>query len=148
MKATVTATGPCACLLFHGRSRAPSSTFIPKVSDLIRSPSLLSSFRKNLIGHCLLFSFFHVLDEELPMLMACLMGLQHAMAMIGGLITPPLVVIKFTVCGFAQGFCPDLVQVSSHKRILLMKSRQIDSVVASHFCRFWDQFFSTLSVPL
>ena len=45
--------------------------------------------------------------------MAILMGLQHAMAMIGGLITPPLVVFKFTVCGFAQGFCPDLVQVSN-----------------------------------
>ena len=78
--------------------------------------------------------------EADPCLLACLMGLQHAMAMIGGLITPPLVVIKFTVCGFAQGFCPDLVQVSSRKRILLMKPRQIDSVVVSHFCRFWDQF--------
>merc|ERR550539_176534 len=38
------------------------------------------------------------------------MGLQHAMSMVGGLITPPLVVFKFTVCGFAEGFCPDLVQ--------------------------------------
>lgn len=53
---------------------------------------------------------FYSKDEELPLLMACLMGLQHAMAMIGGLITPPLVVFKFTVCGFAQSFCPDLVQ--------------------------------------
>lgn len=36
------------------------------------------------------------------------MGLQHAFAMIGGLITPPLVVIKFAVCGFP--FCPELEQ--------------------------------------
>lgn len=53
---------------------------------------------------------FYSKDEELPLLMSILMGLQHAMAMVGGLITPPLVVFKFTVCGFAQGFCPDLVQ--------------------------------------
>ena len=36
------------------------------------------------------------------------MGLQHAFAMVGGLITPPLVVFKFTVCGFP--FCPPLQQ--------------------------------------
>ena len=60
-------------------------------------------------GVCL---FFRTKDEELPLLMACLMGLQHAMAMIGGLITPPLVVFKFTVCGFGPQICPDLVQVS------------------------------------
>jgi uric acid-xanthine permease len=36
------------------------------------------------------------------------MGLQHAFAMVGGLITPPLVVFKFSVCGFP--FCPDLQQ--------------------------------------
>lgn len=36
------------------------------------------------------------------------MGLQHAFAMVGGLITPPLVVFKFTVCGFP--FCPALQQ--------------------------------------
>jgi len=53
---------------------------------------------------------FYALDEELPLLMSIFMGLQHAMAMVGGLITPPLVVFKFTVCGFAEGFCPDLVQ--------------------------------------
>ena len=53
------------------------------------------------------------IDEELPLLMSIFMGLQHCMAMVGGLITPPLVVFKFTVCGFAQGFCPDLVQVSA-----------------------------------
>jgi len=53
---------------------------------------------------------FYSKDEELPLLMAIFMGLQHAMAMVGGLITPPLVVFKFTVCGFAEGFCPDLVQ--------------------------------------
>ena len=55
-------------------------------------------------------------DEELPLLMSIFMGLQHAMAMVGGLITPPLVVFKFTVCGFAEGFCPDLVQVSTKSK--------------------------------
>jgi len=47
-------------------------------------------------------------DEPIPILLAALMGLQHAFAMVGGLITPPLVVFKFTVCGFP--FCPDLQQ--------------------------------------
>lgn len=36
------------------------------------------------------------------------MGLQHCFAMVGGLITPPLVVFRFTVCGFP--FCADLEQ--------------------------------------
>jgi uric acid-xanthine permease len=30
--------------------------------------------------------------------MSALMGLQHAFAMVGGLITPPLVIFKFSVC--------------------------------------------------
>ena len=38
-------------------------------------------------------------DEHIPIALALLMGLQHAFAMIGGLITPSLVVIKFAVCG-------------------------------------------------
>ena len=41
-------------------------------------------------------------------MLALVMGLQHAFAMIGGLITPPLVVMRFTVCGFP--FCSDLEQ--------------------------------------
>jgi len=53
---------------------------------------------------------FYSKDEELPYLMTAFMGLQHAMTMVGALITPPLVVFKFTVCGLAEGFCPDLVQ--------------------------------------
>ena len=48
------------------------------------------------------------LDEPIPIALALLMGLQHAFAMIGGLITPPLVVIKFAVCG--PPFCPELEQ--------------------------------------
>lgn len=36
-------------------------------------------------------------DEQMPILVAALMGLQHAFAMVGGLITPPLVVMKFSV---------------------------------------------------
>lgn len=47
-------------------------------------------------------------DEPIPILLALIMGLQHAFAMVGGLITPPLVVFKFTICGFP--FCPDLQQ--------------------------------------
>ena len=57
-------------------------------------------------------SSFICTDEKLPILMSLLMGLQHCFCMVGGLITPPLVVFKFTVCGFAEGFCPELVQVS------------------------------------
>ena len=49
-----------------------------------------------------------LLDDPIPILMAAIMGLQHAFAMVGGLITPPLVVMKFTVCGFP--FCPALQQ--------------------------------------
>ncbi len=36
-------------------------------------------------------------DEEIPILLALVMGLQHAFAMVGGLITPPLVVSKFAI---------------------------------------------------
>jgi uric acid-xanthine permease len=34
------------------------------------------------------------------------MGLQHCFAMVGGLITPPLVIFRFSVCDFPG--CPDL----------------------------------------
>lgn len=51
---------------------------------------------------------FYGKDEPIPIVLALIMGLQHAFAMVGGLITPPLVVFKFTVCGFP--FCPDLQQ--------------------------------------
>lgn len=51
---------------------------------------------------------FYGKDEPIPIFLALIMGLQHAFAMVGGLITPPLVVFKFTVCGFP--FCPDLQQ--------------------------------------
>ena len=43
--------------------------------------------------------FFGV-DDKLPLLVAAVMGLQHAFAMVGGLITPPYVVAKFAVDGF------------------------------------------------
>jgi uracil-xanthine permease len=51
---------------------------------------------------------FYGKDDPIPAVIALIMGLQHAFAMIGGLITPPLVVFKFAVCGFP--FCPDLQQ--------------------------------------
>lgn len=37
---------------------------------------------------------FLLIDEPIPFLLAAIMGLQHAFAMVGGLITPPLVVFK------------------------------------------------------
>jgi NCS2 family nucleobase:cation symporter-2 len=40
---------------------------------------------------------FYTKDEPLPLLLAAIMGLQHAFAMVGGLITPPLVIFKFSV---------------------------------------------------
>lgn len=40
---------------------------------------------------------FYSKDEPMPLLLALLMGLQHAFAMVGGLITPPFVVFKFTI---------------------------------------------------
>jgi uracil-xanthine permease len=43
--------------------------------------------------------FFGV-NDKLPLLVAAVMGLQHAFAMVGGLITPPYVVAKFAVDGF------------------------------------------------
>eukprot|EP00793_Prasinoderma_coloniale_P007046 PRCOL_00006898-RA len=39
-------------------------------------------------------------NKAMPVFLALLMGLQHAFAMLGGLITPPLVVMKFSVDGF------------------------------------------------
>eukprot|EP00934_Nitzschia_sp_Nitz4_P006516 Nitzschia sp. Nitz4//scaffold238_size30058//23094//25088//NITZ4_008005-RA/size30058-augustus-gene-0.19-mRNA-1//-1//CDS//3329543546//6506//frame0 len=51
---------------------------------------------------------FYTKDEPIPIFLAAIMGLQHCFAMVGGLITPPLVVFKFTVCGFP--FCTDLQQ--------------------------------------
>lgn len=40
---------------------------------------------------------FYGKDEPIPLLLAMVMGLQHAFAMVGGLITPPYVVFRFTV---------------------------------------------------
>ena len=40
---------------------------------------------------------FYPVDEPLPILLSLVMGLQHAFAMVGGLITPPYVVFRFTI---------------------------------------------------
>ena len=40
---------------------------------------------------------FYPLDEPLPLFLSMVMGLQHAFAMVGGLITPPYVVFRFTI---------------------------------------------------
>jgi NCS2 family nucleobase:cation symporter-2 len=41
-------------------------------------------------------------NDDLPILVALVMGLQHAFAMVGGLIVPPYVVMKFSVKGDAD----------------------------------------------
>ena len=43
---------------------------------------------------------FYPVDEPLPLLVSLVMGLQHAFAMVGGLITPPYVVAKFSIDSF------------------------------------------------
>ena len=43
---------------------------------------------------------FIIHTRPLPLLLSTVMGLQHAFAMVGGLITPPYVVAKFTIDGF------------------------------------------------
>lgn len=37
-------------------------------------------------------------DEKLPILLSALLGLQHAMSMVGGIITVPYVIFRFSVC--------------------------------------------------
>jgi len=43
------------------------------------------------------YSSIIIVDAPLPIFLSAVMGLQHAMAMVGGLITPPFVIFKFTV---------------------------------------------------
>ena len=43
---------------------------------------------------------FYPLDEPLPLMLSLVMGLQHAFAMVGGLITPPFVIAKFSIDSF------------------------------------------------
>lgn len=50
-------------------------------------------------------NFYHK-DEPIPLFLAALMGLQHSFAMVGGLITVPLVIFRFSIC-FG---CTDLQQ--------------------------------------
>jgi len=40
---------------------------------------------------------FYEKDEALPIFLSIIMGLQHALAMVGGLITPPLVIARFNI---------------------------------------------------
>jgi NCS2 family nucleobase:cation symporter-2 len=41
---------------------------------------------------------FYTKDEKIPIFMATIMGLQHSFAMVGGLITVPYVIFRFTIC--------------------------------------------------
>lgn len=37
-------------------------------------------------------------EEKLPILLSAVLGLQHAMSMVGGIITVPYVIFRFSVC--------------------------------------------------
>ena len=57
--------------------------------------------------------FFCILqqqDDDLPILVALVMGLQHAFAMVGGLIVPPYVVMRFSVSEAGPGSNLDMQQ--------------------------------------
>ena len=57
--------------------------------------------------------FFCILqqqDDDLPILVALVMGLQHAFAMVGGLIVPPYVVMRFSVAEAGAGSNLDMQQ--------------------------------------
>ena len=57
--------------------------------------------------------FFCILqqqDDDLPILVALVMGLQHAFAMVGGLIVPPYVVMRFSVAEDGAGSNLDMQQ--------------------------------------
>lgn len=77
-------------------------------SYTLRSHSNRSFLILSLVG--LLFSSLKLPDEKIPIFLTIIMGLQHSFAMVGGLITPPLVIFRFTVCGFGAAACPELEQ--------------------------------------
>ena len=79
------------------------------------------------------------IDEPLPILLAALMGLQHCFAMVGGLITPPLVVFRFAICGFP--FCPSLEQYAISASLLISGVATIINVAHTKI-PFSDKFFS------
>ena len=57
--------------------------------------------------------FFCILrqqNDDLPILVALVMGLQHAFAMVGGLIVPPYVVMRFSVSEAGPGSNLDMQQ--------------------------------------
>ena len=61
--------------------------------------------------------FFCILqqqDDDLPILVALVMGLQHAFAMVGGLIVPPYVVMRFSVSIRRHGFAAIRHRVFAH----------------------------------
>ena len=105
--------GPCACpQIPSAEERRLHSTSTGKVSRcvIVLSPKMLYTFSAYTVVILKKISslLLNRLDEPIPIALALVMGLQHSFAMIGGLITPPLVVIKFAVCGFP--FCPELEQ--------------------------------------
>lgn len=63
------------------------------------------------------------------------MGLQHSFAMVGGLITPPLVIFRFTVCApVGPDACPELEQYAISA-----------ALIASGLCTFIN--VSKLAIP-
>lgn len=53
---------------------------------------------------------FYGKDEDLPLLLAAVMGLQHALAMVGGIITPPIIIA--TSANFSEEVRAYLVSVA------------------------------------
>ena len=71
--------------------------------------------------------------------MAAIMGLQHCFAMVGGLITPPLIVFRFAVCGFP--FCPPLEQYAISASLLISGFTNLINVTKFKI-PYSDKFFS------
>jgi uric acid-xanthine permease len=80
-----------------------------------------------------------ILDEPLPILLAAIMGLQHCFAMVGGLITPPLIVFRFAICGFP--FCPPLEQYAISASLLISGVSTLINVTQFKL-PYSDKFFS------
>jgi len=77
---------------------------------------------------------FYSKDEKIPIFLTIIMGLQHSFAMVGGLITPPLVIFRFTVCGFGAAACPNLEQYAISA-----------ALITSGFCSFIN--VSKMKIP-
>lgn len=95
-----TTTRTCAFHTYHAAiRRRPSWSFIQEVR--INKKNRAPWFETNPLLQVRLTPYsigcITYTDEPLPLLLSLVMGLQHAFAMVGGLITPPLTVFRFTI---------------------------------------------------